>query len=174
MFEQFEQVPGFFLDSYSLLVLNYMFSLQLLNVEKAFLSNSLSLCRVFWVHLFLHLSHSNVFRNSLFYVHVQNNCKPAELQFKSLQSSSRLQGLCRVSGSALSRRSSWTRDSEPRFPESQPTVSAAIAGDRSAGRETIKSHITDKYPAASAQHRTENNGSSNANKSTFAYKSLVN
>lgn len=47
-------------------------------------------------------------------------------------SSSCPKGLSRVSGSSRSRRSSWTRDREPRFPESQPTVSAARPGDSSA------------------------------------------
>lgn len=39
------------------------------------------------------------------------------------------------SGSTRPRSSSWTRDMEPRFPEWQPTVSAARPGDTSAGRE---------------------------------------
>lgn len=40
------------------------------------------------------------------------------------------------SGSTRFRRSSWTRDMELRFPDWQPTVSAARPGDSSAGRKT--------------------------------------
>lgn len=56
------------------------------------------------------------------------SCSPAE------SSSSRLKGLGGASASTLSRSSSWTRDRAPRFPESQPTVSAAKPGDSSADR----------------------------------------
>lgn len=53
-------------------------------------------------------------------------------------------------GSSRFRRSSWTRDTELRFPEWQPTVSAARPGDRSAGRKTACS-ISPKHLCATVQ-----------------------
>lgn len=53
-------------------------------------------------------------------------------------------------GSTRFRRSSWTRDIELRFPEWQPTVSAARPGDRSAGRKTACS-ISPKHLCATVQ-----------------------
>lgn len=58
--------------------------------------------------------------------------------------SSWVKGLSRVSGSSRSKRSSWTRDRDPRFPESQPTVSAARPGDSSVERDN-KVFNTGKY-----------------------------
>lgn len=76
----------------------------------------------------------------------------------SESSSSWLKGLSRVSGSRRSRRSSWTRDREPRFPESQPTVSAARPGDSSAEGDN-KVWNTGKYPAV-LQHIANNDRAS--------------